>query len=545
MVNPSFQDQKEPGDLISRMDSLDQRLSRIEELLDYRYKTNLSNRNQQEISEAAAPPKVESEVIESRFGEQLFAWISGIVVLFLVVFLMAFFQNQGQEGLAVLVGYGVTLGVILLSYFLRTSFPNQVFLLRVTGHVLLYYVTLRLHFFNENPVLSNEWLSLSLLLIPIAYLLYFSIRRSSEVLTILGVFFIIATGVISDQSFVMLPLLSLTAAFSLYFHWQKSWNKLLHFSLFAVYFTHLMWLMNNPLMEHSLGAIAEAQGNLIFLFSYGFIFSMVALVKPKEGFKQGLVTSVTIWSGLLFALVLMLDVSIFYKESYSGIFAAITIFSLAYSMILKLRESHFFITTFYACVSFIALSVMVYGLVGLPAAYLWLVLQSLLVVSIALWFRTPLIVIVNTLLFVGLFIFYLIQSEPVNSTNLAFALVAGVSARFINWQRERLNLKTEGIRNTYLVATFFTVLFALYHLVPPKFITLSWAGAAGLFFVLSFWLKNKKYRWMAFATLITAVVYLFFFDLKSMELGYRVVAFLIIGVVTLATSFYYARKSRK
>lgn len=538
--------QNEAGDMIVRMDDLDKRLSRIEEVLDYKLGSNLRELNGTSTKGDSSEPKQRAggEAIESQFGEQLFAWISGVMVLFLVVFIMSFIHNQGKAGLAIIVGYGVTGGVLLFSHLMKNSFPKQVYLLKITSHLLLYYVTLRLHFFAENPLLENHALGLAILALPIGYLMYFAFKQKSEILTILGVTMVLATAIVSDHTHVMLGLLSLIAVFGLYIYHEKGWGKLLHFSLFTIYLTHILWLMNNPFMGHPLQAIDQAQGNLIFLFSYGFIFSMLAIQQPKTGFRQSVVTSITLWSGTLFALILLFELSVFYKENYVGIFAAITMFSLAYSVVLKLRDSHFFITAFYACVSFVALSVMVYGLTQLPAAYLWLGLQSLLVVSIALWFRSPLIVIANTLLFVGLFIFYLIQGEPTNSTNLAFALVAGISARFINWKQERLKLKTEAIRNIYLVATFFTVLFAIYHLVPLKFITISWVGVAGLFFTLSFLLKNKKYRWMAFATLIIAVCYLFFFDLKSMELGYRVIAFLIIAVITLAASFYYSRRSR-
>lgn len=546
MAKNSTNLQNEAGDMIARMDDLDKRLSRIEEVLDYKLGSNLRELNGTSTKGDSSEPKqrVGGEAIESQFGEQLFAWISGIMVLFLVVFIMSFIHNQGKAGLAIIVGYGVTGGVLLFSHLMKNSFPRQVYLLKITSHLLLYYVTLRLHFFAENPLLENHALGLAILALPIGYLMYFAFKQKSEILTILGVTMVLATAIVSDHTHVMLGLLSLIAVFGLYTYHEKGWGKLLHFSLFTIYLTHMLWLMNNPFMGHPLQAIDQAQGNLIFLFSYGFIFSMLAIQQPKTGFRQSVVTSITLWSGTLFALILLFELSVFYKENYVGIFAAITMFSLAYSVVLKLRDSHFFITAFYACVSFVALSVMVYGLTRLPAAYLWLGIQSLLVVSIALWFRSPLIVIANTLLFVGLFIFYLIQGEPTNSTNLAFALVAGISARFINWKQERLKLKTEAIRNIYLVATFFTVLFAIYHLVPLKFITISWVGVAGLFFTLSFLLKNKKYRWMAFTTLITAVFYLFFFDLKSMELGYRVIAFLIIAVITLATSFYYSRRSR-
>ena len=534
----------EHGDLHDRFDSLEQRLSRIEEFINYKLGANLNPAASDLTETVEVKTRVSEDAAESQFGEQIFSWLSGIIVLFLVVFIMIFFQSKEKPDLAILVGYATTFGILIFVQLLKKSFPKQVYILRITSHFLLFYITLWLHLFSDNPLIRNNTLFLVVIAIPVVYLMYFAFKKRSEVLTILGTLMIITIAILIDQTYISLGLLTLVAAFSIFVYYLKGWSKLLHISVILVYVVHLLWLLGNPITGIPDEALISSQGNLFFLFSYGFIFSMIALLKPKTGFVQNTVTSITLWNGILFAGVLLFAISKFYPENYSAIFAVIAVFSLTYSAFLKIRESHFFITTFYAVVSFVALSIVIYGLVGFPNAFMWLVLQSLLVVSIALWFRVPLIVIANTLMFVGILGYYLVRGDTMNSSNLAFVLVAGLSARFIRWKKERLNLKTEAIRNTYLIIVFFSTLFSLYHLAPEKFVTISWLGAAGLFFGLSFLLKAKKYRWMAFATLIASVIYLFFFQIKSMELGFRIVAFIIIAIITLITSFYYSRRSR-
>ena len=535
----------ESVDLNARLEALENRLSKIETFLDYKLKANLGKSEHMEAAGKEAKPTVTSAQAESRLGEQVFAWISSIIVLFLVVFIMIFFQNQEKPGLAIIAGYAVTGVVLLICQLIKSEFPRQVYLLRITSHLLLFYVTLWLYFLGDAPLVHSLFAGLILISLPVAYLLYFSFRQNSQALVTLALTMVIIAAVLSGQWFVMLTLLSLTAATGLFLYYLKGWSALFYFTIFSVYFAHLEWMLGNPLAGgNTLQLVENAHGNLFYLFSYGFIFAMAAIIKPRTGFRQIVVTTSTIWNAILFASLLMLNVFRFYPETYWSIFAAITVFSLAYSALLKIREAHIFITSFYAVVSFVALSALLYGLAGFPGAYLWLVLQSLLVVSIALWFRSPLIVIANTLMFAGILVFYLIQGDPANSTNLAFAFVAILTARFINWKKERLNLKTESIRNTYLIITFFMSLFAAYHLVPAKFVTIVWVGVAGLFFVLSYVLKNNKYRWIAFATLVASVIYLFFFQLKSMELGFRILAFAVIAIITLVTSFYYSKRSR-
>lgn len=89
------------------------------------------------------------------------------------------------------------------------------------------------------------------------------------------------------------------------------------------------------------------------------------------------------------------------------------------------------------------------------------------------------------------------------------------------------------------------VLFTLHHLVSVQFITLSWALAAVSYFLLSFILKNVKYRYMALGTMIAASFYLFLVDLARIELFYRVIALLSLAFISIGISFYYNKRLKK
>ena len=163
----------------------------------------------------------------------------------------------------------------------------------------------------------------------------------------------------------------------------------------------------------------------------------------------------------------------------------------------------------------------------------------------ALWFRSQIIVIMNALLFLGIWLAYITLQGPVDSINVSFALVSLVTARILNWQKEKLEIKTEILRNFYLVLGFVMTLIALYQIVPEQYVTLSWTGAALLFFVLSFVLKNVKYRYMAIAAMIATAFYLFLFDLARIDVVYRVIAFLFLAIISIGVSFYYAKRIKK
>ena len=166
MENTRANDQQDLTAISSQLNDLSSRISQIEELLDYKLGTDLQKR---EVDENQASSKkgimdMGSEAIETRFGEQVFSWISSILVLFLVIFIMSFLSNQEKNGLAIGVGYLSTGVLLLLTFLLRNSFPQQIFKLRITVHILLYYITLQLHFLTDNPLIQSEALGLFLLL---------------------------------------------------------------------------------------------------------------------------------------------------------------------------------------------------------------------------------------------------------------------------------------------------------------------------------------------------------------------------------------------
>ena len=74
---------------------------------------------------------------------------------------------------------------------------------------------------------------------------------------------------------------------------------------------------------------------------------------------------------------------------------------------------------------------------------------------------------------------------------------------------------------------------------------ISWVALAFLYYTLSLLLKNKKYRWMAIITLLLTVVYVFILGITSEDFTYKIISFLVLGVVLVAVSLIYTRIRNK
>ncbi len=487
----------------------------------------------------------EEKGIESRIGRFGLAWLGNIVLLFGITFLTQYMMNLGYRFFSFLIGYIASASIFLLADYIKKANVHLAFIFRINALVLLFYFTVRLHFFSFSPIIPGKIISIFMLLILVALQVYLSIRNESQPFAALAVFFALATAILGDTTNLTLPIVMITAAGVVYIYRRFNWEPLLIVTIFLTYLVFFLWLFGNPLSGHTMEMITEHHFGIIYLFGLGVCFSIVSLFRKKDSVSDDFLISVIIINGILFTFLLLLMVLRFFSTDYVNLFTVITISALIFSIILHSKSDWNFASAFYALYGFMAMSIALYGIFGLPGVYLLLSVQSLLVVSMALWFRNRLIIVMNSLLFLTILIIYLLSSKNVNGVNFCFALIALISARIINWKRSRLYIKTDMIRNLYMIEGFFMMLLALLHAVPKQFVTFSWSMAALLYFVISLLLKNIKYRYMALGTMICSAFYLFIVDLARIEIIYRVLALLFLAVISIGISIYYTNRVNK
>lgn len=533
-----------------RLNSIELRLSRLESGFNISVNKHLSLSEQQQVQTIdpllnAEDLDSEDKGLESRIGRFGLAWLGNIVLLFGITFLTQYLMNLGHRFFCIILGYVVSASLFFLADYLKKANSYLSFMFKINALILLYYITLRLHFFSASPIMQGKAISVILLVAIVGLLVYMAIQDKSQTFAFLSVVFALTTSVISGTTYFMLILMSITAAGTIYFYYRFKWETLLILTIIFTYITFFFWLFGNPVLGNPMELIKDHQSGIIFLFILGAFYSFTLLLREKDGAIDGFLSVVTIVNGILFTLLLVLVVLGFFSKNYVNLFAIITLCCLIYSTILHSKSDWNFASAYYALYGFMAMSIALYGLYGLPRVYLLLSVQSLVVVSLGLWFRNRLIVVMNSLLFLTILLSYLLTSKSINGVNFSFALISLISARIINWSRLRLQIKTELIRNLYLITGFFMVLLALYKALPKQFITLSWTMAALLYFILSFVLKNVKYRYMALGNMIFAASYLFLVDLAKIELIYRVLALLFLAAISIGISMYYTNRIKK
>ncbi|NOX85971.1 MAG: DUF2339 domain-containing protein [Chlorobi bacterium] len=484
-------------------------------------------------------------ILESKVGEYGLSWLGNIVLFVGISFIVQYIQNLGFRFTSSAIGYISVAGIFILAHFLKKTYPRMALLFNLNAWLLLFYVTLRLHFFTNDPVIPGKSVGLLLITLVSAVQLFFSIKKHSALQTGTVMVLLSIIAVVSNTTHFMLIITLILASMAVILLFRFNWIRLFYLSIILAYSVTLIWLLNNPFMGNELQVIKTHNNGYIYLFGIAAIFSLVALAKKSETISVNGVVGSIVLNGLGFSLLLLLYVLSFFKDNYTIMVGSVSAYCLLYSVLLQLRSEWKITAALYALYGFVTLSVTLHAIYSFPDVYFLLAIQSLLVVSMAIWFRSKFIVVMNIMLFITLLIFYMSTSPPLNGVNISFSLVALITARILNWKKDRLTIKTDILRNIYLVTGFIMVLLTLYHLIPARYITLSWTVAAVIYFVLSILLKNVKYRYLALGTMIAAAFYLFIVDLAKIELVYRIIALMFLAIISIGLSIFYTRRSRR
>jgi uncharacterized membrane protein len=530
------------AELQHRLKLLEDRISRIEAHLGL--SPELEERSSVPPENRLRRPSLETDdVLENQIGETLFARVGILVLAIGVAFLLTFPLHGVPPVLPSLFGYVLVGGAWWLSNRWREPLPQLSRYILAGTLLLLYFTTLRLFFFSPEPALENKTIELVLLLIVVVVSTIVSARRGSPYLSMISLTAGSVTALISgDALFVFVLCIALSLG-AVVLARRNGWYSVLLFSTVLAYLTHLIWALGNPVMGNPVHLVTTSPLNPVFVLLYLIILASGTLMRPSAVPEAGAVITAPFVNGLagygLYALLTLPASSSSLSFYHLGASAVLLLLSVLY----WIRERSRYATFVYAMLGYMALSVAIIAAFPGPDYFVWLACQSILVISTAVWFRSRFIIGTNFAIYIMLFVAYLFLAGTVSLISIIFGLVALLSARILNWRKDRLELKTDMMRNAYLASAFFIIPYALYHTLPAAYVSISWVAVALFYYVMSVLLKNnRKYRWMALLTFCLTIGYVFVVDIRNLEPAYRILSFLVLGMALFWISILYARK---
>ena len=526
----------ELSDLITR---LEQRVSRLEAAM------NLDTPAEELPAETVRPDPVSDEETEEEFelqvGQNWFAK-AGIVLLSLgIMFLLAFPYQDVPSYVPSLVGFVLGAAMMRLSSSWQRSYEQVAGYLSGGGMVVFFFSVLRLSYFTLNPAMENREVTVLLLLAVVAFNLVVAARRDSPLQLAMNLALGFAAAGITTEPYAVFAVITAGAVVSV-FMFHRFRNPLFLFTgIPFAYGVHFLWGIGNPLIGNDFSFVTGPQSHFLFLVIYAMIFGMSGLLGSREKEWRGVELALALCLGACFSGVFLLLSLAMPGETVYLWHALASVAAMGLAVAYWVKRKSRYATFVFSMLGYMALSAAIVSRFTIVDSFVWLCWQSVIVLSTAVWFHSRFIVVANFFIYLSIFLAYLVSDVALTTVSVSFGVVALLSARILNWQRDRLELKTEMMRNAYLVCALLFLPYALYHILQAEFVSLSWLGLAFSYYLASRLLNARKYRWMALMTMVLAIVHVFLVDLVGLDPTLRIISFVVLGIALLGVSMFYTK----
>jgi hypothetical protein len=479
---------------------------------------------------------------EYEVGQNWFAKI-GIVALAVGVAFLLSLPFPGYPAAAPsLVGFGFAGALFLLAHLGRNSFELVSKYFRGAAMLLLFFAALRLFFFGINPALNTAApAGRALLLLVVGANLSIALRRRSPYLFGLAAALGFATAVAVGTPWFVFAVITAAATIIVAVRHRHDWPAIAVIGSVAAYASYTIWAIGNPFLGNEFKIVKEPLAGPFFVLAWVAVFALASLLRRNRATEDPATQIGAVLNCGAGYLVFLLHALLGFGSAFMLCNLVASVVFLALAVAFWVREQSRFSTFVYAMTGYMALSFAIIKAFSVPDVFVWLSLQSLVVVTTAIWFRSRFIVVANFLIYAAIVLGYIGVAKEETGISLGFGIVALLSARILNWKKERLELRTEIMRNAYLASAFCVFPYALYHLVPHAWVIPAWVGIAVTYYLLNLVIRNVKYRWMGHGTLLLAAVYAVVVGLSRLQGAQRILSFLVLGSILLIVSLIFTR----
>ena len=505
-----------------------------------------------QLSHPAIPQEIEEEKVllnvPNKDGDEFEFRITEFwlpkIGIFIFIIGCIFSLTLPFEGISAVIpsicGYVLALGILYLGFYSKKSFAQLSGYFIGGSAAIAYLSTLRLYFFGSQHVFSSWVVELIGLLFVVSTTLWYAVKNKSVYIAILGIFLGYFTAMTIENFYLFFIAILATSSFSVYLFLKNKWQSQLVFAIVLAYLTHFLWFVYNPFFETTY-PLLKNEINLIFIICYNLIFA-IAILNRKENKSEAFLDITSSLLNCAAGYGLFLIITLLNSAPQFGIFHfTASIAFLTVAILFWVKEKSLYSTFIYAMTGYAAISVAIIYQFDKPWNMILLCWQSILVLSTAIWFKSKFIIIANFIIFFIVLISYLANYFSLQTEAISFGLTALISARLLNWQKDRLELKTDQMRNAYLIIALFWIPYVFYCVLPNVYTGLALLVLALVYFGMSKLLKNLKYRLMAVMTLLITVFYLMVFGITNPEITYKIISFLAAGIVLIITSAAFSR----
>lgn len=486
----------------------------------------------------------QNDELELRIGQFWLPKLGILVFIMGVIFFLTLPFAGVPSLLPSIAGYALALGILALAHFGKKNFAQLNSYFIGGSAVIAFLSTLRLYFFGHENVLGSWVLEFLGLFFVVSTTLWYAIKNDSPYLGTLGIFLAYVTALTIGNSYLLLSAVLITCFVTVRIFIKTGWQGFLVFAIVSAFLIHATWFVSNPFFGNTFETEKRTDLNLIFILGYVILFA-AGLLNRKNNSSEEFMDIMCSLLNSAFGYGLFLIITLLNPQSYfASLHLLAAVVFLITATVFWVKEKSQYSTFIYAMTGYAALSVAIMFNFSQPWNLIYLCWQSILVISTAVWFKSRFIIVANFIIFLIVLAAYLFSYWILKTEAISFGVTALISARVLNWQKGRLELKTESIRLSYLVIALVWIPYLFYCVLPSVYVGLSLLALALVYFGIGKLIKNVRYRWMAVMTLLITVFYLMIFGITNPDIYYKIISFLAAGVILIITSAVYNRISR-
>lgn len=523
----------------------------------------------QTISSAPSPAQV---VKPQESQEQVAAnWLTkiGVVALLLGV---AFFikyaidQNWIGQWMRIILGLGIGGLLVVLGVVWREKYTKYASVLTGGGIAILYFSIYASYDFYKlvpQPVAFVFMLAVTVLAIGLAF------KYESAPLAVLGVAGAYLSPVLlhsgRDQQinlFIYLTVLNVAALIVLA---KRYWVELLYVCFFGTILDFILWGSSYSNKDNtSASFIFTLLTFAIFILGAGGLFRLQAL---KGNLKEKAASYFAILS-VFAAIFYCSSISILLNENFhsflglAGLAGAVIVL-MAYVFVDRLQFSQINYTLAFIATAFLVLAaVWQYNYKTLD---LVLIVLGLVGIATGVWIKHSEFRVMGLLILIATA--FLVLTEPYDFTKYTFILnskfglvfLEVLALWFTGWIYGRTQIEKHENNAANLASAVGVLLlwigfswelsayFRSYDSVNARNLLLSlwWIACATGVIIFGSVTRNSMLRKLAILFFILSILKVFLYDVQALDMGYRIVSFIVLGVILLSVSFAYQKNKEK
>ena len=528
--------------------------------------------NQPEAQFAPAAGKLTLEPAASH-EENTASYLSKIGVvalLFGVAFFFKYAIDQGwiSQWTRIIIGICVGGLFMILGQMWREKYPKYAPALSGGGSALVYF-----SFFAANQFYSliPQTVALACMLFVSILTVYFAYKDKTQILAGLGICgsylapLLLHSNV--DQHLGLFAYITLLNLAGLAVVFKGFWLELLYFSFFGTIVNYSVWAATYSDTSNTYASLVFLLLNFAFMILGAHIFfrkqsqnGATALSLPVHGF--GFLSAA--W-GLFYAVAMYFLLGHNFRDilPWTGLLGGV-ISLIAYSIVDRLENKNVNLALSFVGLGLITLAIFWRDFGASTQIFLIASLGILSAIAGALLGRMELRFLAMAELVLAAILALALpynKSAYVFLLNDKFGLMFFISAGFIfsGWLYQKLHLADAEKNADEVAKVIGAMLFwiAVSWEIIMKYsgiasqnsknllLSLWWIVFAVLLLIIGALPTNSIFRKLAIALFGASILKVFLYDVQALELGYRVVSFIVLGVILLGVSFVYQKNKDK